>query len=303
MSSSNINIPSGSPGPSSQQGPLFTPLPGTPPRGSANSIAGAQTAPLFDKRVVRDKRQIKISKAEVTRDTRSNFTIKERQNFIEKVTTGRTSKLAMIDYGKMMNSSTPQDDVFVINESIENFVVEAEKHFIRYDVIEFMKNFPWLQDQGTVPEADRFDQGHTVNLINCWDQIGRDKRITLRRIAETTTWVKTYLSAGFESYLDDLDWQHKYFLDCMDDNLLQSVLGELKNKFEEETHGGPLTLAVMIEKCINLSHDAIDALKTDVTTFTLANIPGENVDIAMPVEDFFTPSTVWRITVHCHMTR
>ena len=186
----------------------------------------------------------------------------------------------MIDYGKMMDTSAPQDDVFAINESIENFVVEAEKHFIRYDVVEFMKNFPWLKDEGTVPEADRFDPSNTVNLLDQWDQIGRDKLITLRRIADTTVWVKTYLSEESESYLDDLDWQHKYLLNCMDANLLESVYGELKNEFEDETHGGPLTFAVMIEKCINLSHDAIDALKTDVVTFTLASIPGENVDIA-----------------------
>ena len=180
----------------------------------------------------------------------------------------------------MMDTSAPQDDVFTINENIENFVVEAEKHFIRYDIVEFMRNFPWLKDKGTVAEADRFDPLDTINLFNQWDQIGRDKYITLKRIADTTVWVKTYLSEGSESYLDDLDWQHKYFLDCMDTTLLQSVLGELKNEFEEETHGGPLTFAVLIEKCINLSHDAIDALKADVVTFTLANIPGENVDIA-----------------------
>ena len=265
---------------SPKRGPLFTPLPASPERDSA-ATADTKVAPSFAKKVVRNKAQIKVAKPEVTREARLRFTTKERQNFIEKVITGKSDKLAMIDYGKMMDATAAHDDVFAVNETIENFVSYAAKHFIRFDIIEFMKKFPWLEERGAVPEEDRFD-GKTIDLFEQWDQIGRGKVITLKRIADTTVWMKTYLTEGptSESFLDDLDWQHKYLLDCMDATLLDSVLGELKNEFSEESHGGPLTFAVMIEKCINLSPGAINALRTDFVNFSLASIPGENVDLA-----------------------
>ena len=238
--------------------------------------------PQFVNTVVRAKSQIKISKPEVPRDTRLGYTPKERQNFIDKVITGRSTKLTMIDYGKMMDTSTTNDDVFAVNETIENFIDEAKDHFIRYDIIEFMRKFPWLDESGTVEDSERFHEQKTIDLFQHWDQIGRDKKISLKRIADTTVWMKQYLSEGTisESFLDDLDWQHKYLIECMDSKLKESVLGELKNEFEEESQGGPLTFAVMIERCINLSHDAIDALRTDFSSFTLTSIPGENVEIA-----------------------
>ena len=151
----------------------------------------------------------------------------------------------------------------------------------RYDIIEFTRKFPWLEESGTVEDSERFRQQKTIDLFEQWDQIGRDKKISLKRIADTTVLMKQYLSEGrvSESFLDDLDWQHKYLIECMDSKLMESVLGKLKDEFDEESQGGPLTFAVMIERCINLSHDAIDALRTDFSNFTLASIPEENVEI------------------------
>ena len=148
---------------SPKRGPLFTPLPASPERESAAAV-DTKVAPLFAKKIVRNKAQIKVAKPEVTRETRLYFTTKERQNFVEKVITGRSDKLTIIDYGKMMDAAAAHDDVFTVNETIENFMAHAAKLFIRYDIIKFMRKFPWLEDRGTVPEEDRFES-KTINLF------------------------------------------------------------------------------------------------------------------------------------------
>ena len=66
----------------------------------------------------------------------------------------------------------------------------------------------------------------------------------------------------------------------MDTRLHDSVLSYLRESHPTADQGGPLTFAVLIDKCINLSVDAISSLKTSIEELKLSEIQGENVEVA-----------------------
>ena len=81
------------------------------------------------------------------------------------------------------------------------------------------------------------------------------------------------------SFLEDLEWSHAFLLNSMDPGLSEIVLSTLKEEYTPSQIGGPLTFAVMIDKVINLSETAIDAMTTSIRNYSLANVDGENVEV------------------------
>ena len=110
---------------------------------------------------------------------------------------------------------------------------------------ELMMKFPNLDD--TPHEADRFNSGKTINLIENWDRIGDgpDKDISVSDIAETVEWIKEYATQDSESYLEDMEWIHEYMLDSLDPDLHECVGSILDQDYT--SRGGPLTFAVAMD--------------------------------------------------------
>jgi hypothetical protein len=147
-------------------------------------------------------------------------------------------------------------------------------------MVEFFHRFPLLDPiDGQLEDENRFDSGKTTNLFKKWDRIGDGKDISLDQIAETIDWIKKYTDNSSESYLEDLDWTHHSLLNSMDEELNESVTSTLKHQFDSEDEGGPLTFAVMIDKCINLSEEAIESLKHSVEKYDIKNVKGEDISV------------------------
>ncbi len=126
-------------------------------------------------------------------------------------------------------------------------------------------------------DLTRFRSRITINLLKKWDRIGENKDITLDQIATTTHWLKTYTSVSSQSYLDDPGWTHNYLVNSMDTELQSAVLSTNKHQFKQQEEGGPLTFAIMIDKCINLSEEAIESLKKSIEIYDIKNTKGEDV--------------------------
>ena len=265
----------------------YPPLPPSPPDVKPNIVAStiAIANPLkkkmkFAAHVVRQ--DVKVSKArpQVSKEQREKMSEKDLLNLVEKITKGFTPKLSMVDYDKM-TSDVDNESIFLVNEGMENFVTSYLNHCVRYDMAEILQEFPLLKSpEPGLTDRNRFDGTSTINLLDNWDKIGDGKAITLHQIATTVAWMKRYTSLDSESYLDDMDWQHRFLMECVDTKLSDSILSSLRNDFEVSQHGGPLTFAIMIDKCINLSSDAIDGLKAKIEELKLTDIAGENVEVA-----------------------
>ena len=265
----------------------YPPLPPSPKdvKPIITKNANAVTAPpkkklKFATHVVRQDSEVAKARPQVSREQRENMSEKDLLNLIEKITTGFDAKLSMVDYDKM-TSEADTDSIFLANEGMENFVTSYLAHCVRFDMVETIQEFPLLQSpESGLSDRDRFDENSTIDLLENWDQIGDGKSITLKQIASTVAWMKRYTTVDSESYLDDMDWQHRFLMNCMDTRLRDSVLSTLRNDFEVSQHGGPLTFAVLIDKCINLSPDAIEGLKSKIENMKLTDIVGENVEVA-----------------------
>ena len=97
-------------------------------------------------------------------------------------------------------------------------------------------------------------------------------------IADTIVWLKRFTTTDFQLYLDDMEWVHHHLINSMDDELADIVSSTLKHDYSNQQKGGPLTFALMIDNCINLSDEAIDALKDSIKSFDIKTVPGENVE-------------------------
>jgi len=128
-------------------------------------------------------------------------------------------------------------------------------------------------------DADRFRNGKTVNLVQKWDQIGNTKKLNLSTIAETLSWMQGYMKEEAASFLEYLEWSHTYLLNSMKPALSEIVLSTLKEDYMPSQIGGPLTFAIMIDRVINLSETAIDAMTTSIRNYRLTSIDGENVEL------------------------
>jgi hypothetical protein len=63
----------------------------------------------------------------------------------------------------------------------------------------------------------------------------------------------------------------------MDTELRSAVVSTSKHQFKQQEEGGPLTFAIMIDKCINLSEEAIESLKKSIEIYDIKNTKGEDV--------------------------
>jgi hypothetical protein len=237
--------------------------------------------PMFETSVVRDDHDCKQTEPQVPRAARilaKQNSSKEYVHISEKAQAGTSdAKLSMIDYSKI-GTSSKDGSLFESNVEVETFINNFERHCITYDMVEFLHKFPVLEPPLQVgDDSTRFRSGVTINLLDKWDRIGENKDITLDQIATTTHWLKTYTSTSSQSYLDDLGWTHNHLLNSMDTELRSAVVSTSKHQFKPQEEGGPLTFAIMIDKCINLSEEAIESLKKSIEIYDIKNTKGEDV--------------------------
>jgi hypothetical protein len=245
-------------------------------------IQSGPKKPSFATSAVRDEEECEKARPQFTREERERASKKSSKDFIhisKEARSGLDTELSMIDYAKI-GITSKDDSIFKNNLEVEVFIINFELHCIRYDMVEFYQNFPLLDP----PEADgndanRYSKGKTINLFKKWDRIGDLKDISLDQIADTISWIKKYATAESESYLEDLDWSHHSLIASMDTELQEAVTSTLQHQFNPKEKGGPLTFAIMIDKCINLSEEAIESLKKSIEQYDIKNIPGEDVSI------------------------
>ena len=127
-------------------------------------------------------------------------------------------------------------------------------------------------------ESDRFRNGHTINLLSKWDQIGNSKAITISQIAETVEWIRSFSDSNSDTYIEDLDWSHHHLLNSLEPELFESVLSILRYDYTPSQQGGPLTFSVIIDQVINLSDSAIDHMISNIRNFDIKQVDGENID-------------------------
>jgi hypothetical protein len=243
---------------------------------------GPPKKPSFATQVVRGEEECKKARPQFTREAREIASKKSSKDYIhiaKEARSGLGTDLSMIDYAKI-GMSSKDDSLFKNNLEVETFIVNFELHCIRYDMAEFYENFPVLDPpDSSGDETNRYSKGKTINLFKKWDRIGDLKDISLTQIADTIAWIKKYATKESESYLEDLDWSHHALIASMDDELSETVTSTLQHQFNATEKGGPLTFAVMIDKCINLSEEAIESLKKSVESYDIKNIKGEDISI------------------------
>jgi hypothetical protein len=267
---------------------MFTPLNLTPGGTAFPSSAGPTSSskpspattvpnkPCFATSAVRNQDEIRATKPQFSRDWRVNASSKERQTFIEKVSQGAPAKMSKVDYVKL--NDKPSDNVlFTTNVEVDTFISNFKRHCICYDVVYTLQNFPLLESPLS-NDSDRFRSGKTIDLFKNWDRIGPNKELTLEGIADAIQWLKRFTTTACQSYLDDMEWTHCHLLNSMDPDLSNSVISTLNHDFDAGQMGGPLTFAVMIDKCINLSENAIEALAKSIENFDIKTVPGENIE-------------------------
>jgi len=230
----------------------------------------------FAKTQVRANTAIKVQRPEITKLMRSEASKKDYLMIQDKATSGMENKLDKIDYTELVNVNAL--DIFDTNENTESFVTEFKLHCTRFDMSELMTKFPVLKPEGTyVNECDRHT-GVTVDLFEDWDKIGTNKKLTLDMIADTIEWIKKFADENSEAFLEDMDWVHHSLMKSVEPDLRSQIVSRLNNKYKNvATHGGPLTFALIIDECINLSEAAINVLQDSIVKFDLKSVPGEDV--------------------------
>ena len=147
-------------------------------------------------------------------------------------------------------------------------------------MIYFIKNVPILTATEVAnDEAERFDDGKTINLLEDWDQIGENNLTALENVGDTIAWLNTF--SVEESYLEDLKRMDQHFLNSMNQDLHEEVESYLEHEFPSDQWDGPLTFVIMIDKCIDLSETVIDILKGNIEHYKISSIPGNNIEIAV----------------------
>ena len=249
-----------------------------PPLATTTSLAPPKMSLQFAPRKVRTNNDDETLIPQFSREYRSATSTKEKIQISEKACAGADMKLKKVDYAKIATNEK-DDELLKNNLAIETFIRKLKRHAIRYDMHELMTKFPMLED--TLHDHDRFSKGETINLIENWDRIGdgNDKRITVTEIADTVAWIKEYASAGSLSYLEDMEWTHEHILNSLDDELSEIVGTILDQDYSPGQRGGPLTFAIAMDQCINLSEEAIDSLKKSIESFDVKNVKGEDIGL------------------------
>ena len=224
---------------------------------------------------VRSNRELESAKAQFTKVTRMSVPSKELLSISEKAMTGAELKLEKVDYDKVADSNDVT--IFQNNVKVENFVSKLKQHAIKFDAVDLFQKFPLL-DEAIVDESDRFRNNKTIDLLDKWDRIGDNKELSIKDLADTIIWIKTFATSSSEVFLQDLDWMHHHLLNSMSEELREDIQGTLDHDFTEKHVGGPLTFALLIDKCINLSETAIETLKQKIISFSFKTLQGEDVE-------------------------
>ena len=238
------------------------------------------TVPGFASTKVRSKQQIGFTRQQFSHTLRESSTTKDKIQICHEVTTGAMIKIKKIDCDQV-GINSKDDTLFENNVEVKTFISAVERHCIHFDMAYFFKNFPILKDPINGDHSMRFSNGLTVDLFEEWEMIGDQKPVSLQMMAEGIQWLKEYTDLSCESYLEDLEWTNKHLMSSMDIELQDSIASTIKHDFAIEQRGGPLTFAIMIDKCINLSESAIDNLKKSIETYDLKTVTGENVDLVV----------------------
>ena len=263
----------------STPGPVPAPVPNAVVTTAVTAPSSSQ--PTFETHEVRNDDQIKITRPQFSRTMREKLPPKEKINLTTEATSGSDKKIKRVDYSKVNLESTDAN-ALKNNVEIESFINEFENHCVRFDMVYTLKNFPLLDDPiVSGDDSTRFRNGNTIDLIKKWDQIGDGKEISLQLIGEAIDWLKRYTSKNCESYLEDLQWVDLHLKNSMQASLRESVSSTLEHDYQPSHWGGPLTFAIMIDKCINLSEGAIDCIKEMIKRFDIKKIPGENIELVV----------------------
>ena len=222
---------------------------------------------------VRTLSQIRVTKAQFSRQMRAKLSVKEKLAMIKEAATGLETKIGKIGHESISGTN---DEQLENNVEVETFLYKMKKHLLKFDMAKIYEKYPIL-DENEVG-ANRWRSKKTVNLLESWDQIGNDKAITLAQIADSLAWMKLYATEGSASFLDDINWSHTFLLSSMEEELQESVHMTMIKKFKSESMGGPLTFAIMIDKIINLSESAIEGMISHIKQYEIRKIPGENVE-------------------------
>lgn len=243
----------------------------------------ASGGPVFSATAVRNLNDIALTKSQFTKAYRTSAPADERIKLYKGACTGSDKKLKKIDYAKMsQDSSTFSDNQFDNIVEMNRFLLNMKDHFIKYDMAYFFMNFPVLEasTSGVVgDDGDRFRSGITVNLFDLWTQIGVKKDIVIENIADSMKWLQVYTNKASETFLEDLEWTHRYLMDSMESSLAESVQNVLQQDYQGYTHGGPLTYAIMLDLAVNLSSSSILNIQNSIRSYQISNVPGEDVEL------------------------
>ena len=240
------------------------------------------SAPAFSDTAVRSADTIAQAKPQFTREIREKAQTKAKVIIMSEAIKGAEPQLQKVDVVTEL-SKKGRKSILNNNVEVDTFIETLERHCVRFDMIYFMQHFPIL-DEASSGKHDRFRNKRTMDLFKEWDLIGSNqagKQLSLTVIGETIAWLKTYLKSESESYLEDMEWVHAHLINSMTPELREDVTTTLKHDFPKEQHGGPLTFAVMIDKVINLSPTAIDTMKSNLKSYNIKDIPGEDVSIVV----------------------
>ena len=248
-----------------------------------NAISSPSTSPVspsaspslkFAAAPVRNNKDLESSKAQFTKTMRMSVQSKELMQLSEKAMTGSVEKLDKVDYEKVADMK--DNTIFQNNVKVETHVSKLKQHAIKFDMEDLFREFPILEDT-EIDESDRFRSGKTINLIDKWDRIGGTKDITIDAIADTVVWIKKFATADSEIFLQDLDWSHQHIMNSLTNELREDIQGTLDHDYHARHIGGPLTFALMIDRCINLSDSSIEKLKEKISSFSFKEVTGEDV--------------------------
>lgn len=229
----------------------------------------------FATTAVRSDYEIRTGSSQFSRQLMAAVTLKEKLSIMNEATRGLDVKMSKIDYERLddLGSESQLEN----NVEVETFVSKFSTHLLRYDMRKIFESFPVLEDP-SVDEGDRFRSRQTVNLLESWDSLGEDKGHKIKEIWITIGWLKKYVSDSSSSFLEDMEWSHILLMNSMDEALQDLVNVTLEESYPVLQHEGPLTFALMINKAINLSKGAIDAMTRHVKGYEIRKFPGEDVE-------------------------
>ncbi len=229
----------------------------------------------FASSIIRSEDEIETGSSQYSRQLRSTVTLKEKLSIMKEATKGLDIKMSKIDYERLDENNS--ESQLESNVEVETFISKIGTHLMRYNMKKIFESFPILEDP-LKSESDRFRNKLSVNLLESWDSIGDDKKYRIKSIGETIRWMKKFVSDSSSSFLEDMEWSHILLMNSMDEELQESVQATLEEKYPVSQQGGPLTFAIMIDKVINLSEGAIEAMIKHLKEYDIKNCSGEDVE-------------------------